>query len=312
MKVNAGFLFPGQGSQYAGMGKDIYGQYADARQVYDTVSEQSGIDVPELSFKRSDGRLKESEYAQIAIFTLSLAVLKILGSAGVVPPVVAGHSLGQYSALVACGALAMEDGIELVKERGKLMSEACRSFPGAMAAVEGLTREQVVALCAGKERSDTCWIANHNTRSQFVISGPREGVFTAINNAKQEGGRAILLPVSGAFHSPLMQGPSRRLNACIESLSINTPVCPIIGNVGATVLSGPHEIVAEMMHHMLSPVRWYESIETMLNRGTTRYLEVGPGSVLKGLVLRIRRTAEVCTTSTLRELEITLERTRNA
>jgi len=304
------FLFPGQGAQYVGMGEDIFERYEAAKQIYETASMISGIDLQSLSFIGPESRLKETENAQITIFTMSLAIFNILIEAGVKPDIVAGHSSGEYSAIVAAGALDMEDGIRLIKERGRIMSKAGKKYSGSMAAITGLSFEEIDDICRHERGSNYVDIANYNAPGQVVISGTKKGVDTVIQLARKKGARAVYLSVSGAFHSPLMREASLEFMEVLKNIKIKTPTCPVIGNVSASILLTSYEIMNEMKSHMLSPVKWYETIEGLFDMGIRKFIEVGPGKVLKGLVLRINREAEVYTTTNIRELDMTIKRVK--
>lgn len=302
------FLFPGQGSQDIGMGKDIFERHEAARLIYRTVSEISSVDIQGLSFTGPIARLKETENTQVAILAMSLSIFRILTEARIKPSVVAGHSSGEYSAIIASGALNVEDGIRLVRRRGQIMSEAGSKHPGVMAAVTGISFEEIDRLCTYSASSGYVSIANHNAPRQVVISGTMKGVDTVLQLARKDGAKAVYLSVSGAFHSLLMKEASLEFSEVLKGVKVKTPIYPIIGNVNASVLSSPSEIMNEMKTQMLSPVRWYETIKRMFDMGIQRFVEVGPGKVLKGLVLRINRKAEVYTTGAIRELDMTIKR----
>lgn len=308
MKV--AFLFPGQGAQYVGMGKDIFEKYELARMIYSTASEISGIDIAGLSFSGPAARLREGVNAQVAIGTLSLAVFQVITAAGIRPSVLAGHSLGEYSAVIAAGGLNIDDGIRLVRRRGEIALRLDAKFSGGMAAISGLSLEEVEELCKHSEMFSSVCVANYNTYRQFVISGEMNGVAAVTQMAREKGARAVYLPVSGAFHSPLMNEASLDFARLFKEIKVKDPVYPIIGNVNASILTKSSEIIEEITGQMCSPVRWYETIEKMLDMGIQRFVEIGPGNVLKGIVLRIYRKAEVFTTGTVRELEFAIERVK--
>lgn len=293
------FLFPGQGSQQVGMGEDICRQHRCARSVYERVSEITGVDVAAMSFQGPASVLKESRNAQVSILATSLATFAVLSERGVQPAYCAGHSLGEYSALIAAGALSMEEGGRLVQRRGMLMSECCVSTPGTMAAITGLDLDSVERLCSEVEGA---YLANYNTASQFVISGVPDSVRRVADLARSKGGKATDLPVSGAFHTPLMKEASAAFADSVNGATIHRPSCPVIGNVNAAMLVEPEDIRSELMAHMLSPVRWLQTVKELLSLGVTRFVEIGPGNVLKGLVMRIDRRAEVFSTGDLRGL----------
>jgi [acyl-carrier-protein] S-malonyltransferase len=297
------FLFPGQGSQHVGMAKDIFEKYPAVQKIYNTVSELCRIDIAKLLFVGPASELKKSENAQIAILTMSLAIYQILTEAGINPLLMAGHSLGEYSALISAGAMNIKTGVKIVRKRGQLMAQACSDKPGAMAAINKISINKLENICKKVRDSDYVEISNYNSPEQYVISGTRQGVEAVALLAKTNGSKVIFLPVSGAFHSILMKEASDKFSEAIKNIDIRKAVCPIIGNVNASVLQSPSDIAEEMQKHMLSPVKWTESIQKMLNMGICTFIEVGPGHVLKGLILRIDRKAEVYTSRNVRELE---------
>jgi [acyl-carrier-protein] S-malonyltransferase len=304
--MKAAFVFPGQGSQYVGMGKDIYDRYEKAKDLYQVASEICHRDVPNLSFFGPERVLRDSRNAQISIMTLSLAILEILKDHNIIPDIIAGHSVGQYAAIVASEALDLNEGLRLVARRGEIMSNVGNKPPGTMAAINGLTFEEVERLRRAAEEVGPVCVANHNTKTQHVVSGAVEAVGRVVDLATKHGGKAVHLPVSGAFHSPLMQDAAIQFEKVIEELSVKTPKYMLIGNSGADLLQSSTEVRYEMMRHMMSPVRWCETIERMLEQGFHTFVEVGPGRVLKGLILRIWRHARVYTTGTANELSMAI------
>lgn len=306
--MSVAFLFSGQGSQSAGMGSDIHEKYDSVRDVYQRVSEATGIDVANVSFGGKTDYLKNTECAQVAIVTMSLAINQILTNNGINPSIAAGHSLGELSALIAAEALNFEDGINLVQKRAQAMSAACRDNPGCMAAVMGINRDDVEQICSTSSSFGPVCVANYNTSAQFVVSGSRLGVEAVATAAKQRGARVVGLNVAGGFHSALMQDASRIFSVELGRVDIKNTRYPLIGNVKASIIGKTSEILHDLMAQMLSPVRWNDTIELMLNIGIRTFVEIGPGKVLKGLVLRMDRNAEVYSTGSSRELEMAIKK----
>lgn len=285
------FLFPGQGSQSVGMGYELYEQYPEARARFEAANEALDVDLLTLMFgldsslDDAEDQLKQTAITQPALYTHSLAAMAVLASKGVEPDVAAGHSLGEYSALAAVGALSFEDGLRVVRRRGTLMAEAGSRRPGTMAAIMGADDEDVEDAC--KEATDAgegvVQTANYNAPGQVVISGDAEAVDRATARVR---GRAIPLPVSGAFHSPLMEYAREGLGEVLEAVDIQEPTCPVYLNVTAEPTTDPDEIRQRLMEQLLSPVRWAQTLRRMHADGTTRFVEVGAGNVLRGLVGR--------------------------
>jgi [acyl-carrier-protein] S-malonyltransferase len=306
MKV--AFLFPGQGSESIGMGEDILARYATAMKTYKIASEISGLGIDSLSFAVPLTQSEKKENVQLAIVTMSLAVFNVLSGAGIKPTIAAGHSLGEYSALIASGALSIEEGTGLVKIRGQIMSKSNDKNACGMAAINGISFEQIKAICNDASKSAPVYVANYNSPRQIVISGTREGIDIAIKLSRKYGAKTIYLPVNGAFHSPLMEKAALEFSEAIKGVEVRDPVFPVMGGISASLLSNTSLIREEIINHMLSPVRWYDCILNMFDMGIQRFVEVGPGNVLKGLILRINRKAEVFTTGTVEDLNITIER----
>ncbi|MCH2448666.1 MAG: ACP S-malonyltransferase [Gracilimonas sp.] len=291
--MSAAYLFPGQGSQFVGMGKELYHSNADAAKYFDRANEILGIGLKEIMFEGPEEKLKQTEFTQPAIFLHSVALFKTLDAK---PDMVAGHSLGEFSALVACGAVSFEDALKIVRRRGELMQQAGTENPGTMAAVIGMDDEAVEKVCAqaSEETGKEVLAANYNCPGQLVISGYKEAVEKAVELAKENGARmAMLLPVSGAFHSSLMQPAYDGLKEQLEQLEIVTPDCPIYSNYTAKPTTDPDEIRSNLLNQLLNPVRWTQTLNNMSSNGADSFVEVGPGKVLQGLVKRTLKGAEI-------------------
>ncbi|MFN1834052.1 ACP S-malonyltransferase [Balneola sp. MJW-20] len=284
--MSKAYLFPGQGSQSVGMGKDHYDADPVFAEYVDKANDILGIDLKEIMFEGPEDTLRQTEYTQPAIFVHSVALFKTLGEK---PDMVAGHSLGEFSALVACGAVSFEEALKVVRRRGELMQKAGTDNPGTMAAVIGMDDEAVEKVCADATEATGKEViaANYNCPGQLVISGYLEAVEKAVELAKENGARmAKLLPVSGAFHSSLMQDAYDGLKDQLEKLEINTPECPIYSNFTAKATSDPEEIRSNLLDQLLNPVRWTQTLLNMKDSGAEEYVECGPGKVLQGLVKR--------------------------
>lgn len=291
--MSTAYLFPGQGSQFVGMGKDHYDSNPDFAEMVDKANEILGIDLKSIMFEGPEETLKQTEFTQPAIFLHSVALYKTLDAK---PDMVAGHSLGEFSALVACGAVSFEDALKIVRRRGELMQAAGTSNPGTMAAIIGMDDDKVEAVCekATESTGKEVVAANYNCPGQLVISGYNESVKAAVDIAKEEGARmAMLLPVSGAFHSSLMEPAYVGLKESLENLTINTPTCPIYSNFTAEPTSDVEEIRSNLLNQLMNPVRWTQTLQNMLTNGASSFVEVGPGKVLQGLVKRTDRKAEI-------------------
>ena len=283
-------IFPGQGSQFPGMAKDIYENNAQARQMLERANEILGFRITDIMFEGTADDLKRTDVTQPAIFLHSVVLAKCSPDSR--PDMVAGHSLGEFSALVAAGALSFEDGLRLVSIRAKAMQKACEIAPGAMAAVLMLPAETIEAICA--EVQGIVVPANYNCEGQIVISGDVAAVEEACVRMKEAGARrALPLPVGGAFHSPLMEPARAELAIAIEQTQFNVPCCPIYQNVNALPSTDPAEIKANLLAQLTSPVRWTQTILNMEKEGANLFVEVGPGKVLQGLVAKIAPTATV-------------------
>lgn len=298
------FIYPGQGAQVCGMGKDFYEQTEIGKQVYDMASELLGFSVPDLCFTEND-RLDITEYTQAAMVTTSIAMTKVLESKGVKPNVTAGLSLGEYCALYAAGVMSEADAITTVRERGILMQEAVPAGQGAMAAIlamEAKTIEEVIADIADVQ------IANYNCPGQIVISGKKEAVETACEKLKEAGAkRTIMLNVSGPFHSGMLVGAGEKLGEVLESVTINTPVIPYVANVTAAYVTDKAEVKPLLTKQVSSSVKWQQSVETMLADGVDTFIEIGPGRTLAGFIKKIDRTVKVLNIEKLEDVDKVVE-----
>ena len=281
------FVFPGQGAQFVGMGKDLYDNNPIAHDLFEKANEILGFRITDLMFNGTDEDLRQTAVTQPAIFLHSVILAKTLGDE-FKPEMVAGHSLGEFSALVAAGAMAFEDGLRLVSARAKAMQKACELKPSTMAAVLALPDETVEEICAGIDGVVVC--ANYNCPGQIVISGEIEAIDAACEKLLAAGAkRALKLKVGGAFHSPCMEPARAELASAIEATEFHTPVCPVYQNVDALPHTDPAEIKANLVAQLTAPVRWTQSVKNMIADGATEFVELGPGKVLQGLVAKIDR-----------------------
>jgi [acyl-carrier-protein] S-malonyltransferase len=284
------YIFPGQGSQFSGMGLDLYKDSLLAKELFNQANDILGFNITDVMFEGSAEDLKETKVTQPAIFLHSVILAKTLGDT-FKPDMVAGHSLGEFSALVANGVLSFEDGLKLVSQRALAMQKACDIQPGTMAAVLGLEDSIVERICASTE--GVVVAANYNCPGQLVISGEIDAVNRACESLKNAGAkRALVLPVGGAFHSPLMEPAREELATAIENTTFNIPSCPIYQNVTAQAVINENEIKTNLISQLTAPVRWTQSVQQMIFDGATTFTEVGPGNVLQGLVKKIYRDAE--------------------
>lgn len=284
------YIFPGQGAQFVGMGLDLYENHSEAQELFERANDILGFSITDIMFEGTAEDLKETKVTQPAIFLHSVVLSKVLGES-FKPDMVAGHSLGEFSALVANGTLNFEDGLKLVSQRALAMQKACEVQPSTMAAVLGLEDELVEKICS--EVEGIVVPANYNCPGQLVISGEVDAVNVACERMKEAGARrALLLPVGGAFHSPLMEPAREELAAAIESTEFKTPSCPIYQNVTTTAVSEAEEIKKNLILQLTAPVKWTQSVQQMVKDGATSFVEVGPGKVLQGLVKKIHRDAE--------------------
>lgn len=283
------YVFPGQGSQFIGMGKDLYEKSESAKALFEKANEILGFSITDVMFNGTDEELKQTKVTQPAIFLHSVILAK--ETPDFQPDMVAGHSLGEFSALVAAGALSFEDGLVLVSKRALAMQKACEANPSTMAAVLNLADNVIEDICASVD--DVVVAANYNCPGQVVISGTNEGVALAGEKLKEAGAkRVLLLPVGGAFHSPLMEPAREELAAAIEATNFNAPVCPIYQNVNAQPSTDVATIKANLIAQLTGAVKWTQSVQNMVADGATSFVECGPGKVLQGLVKKIAPTAE--------------------
>ena len=281
------YVFPGQGSQFPGMAKDLYDNNPVAREMLERANDILGFRITDIMFDGTADDLKQTKVTQPAIFLHSVVLAKCLPDFK--PDMVAGHSLGEFSALVAAGAMDFEEGLKLVSIRAKAMQKACEKQPGTMAAIIALPTETVESICA--ETEGIVVAANYNCNGQIVISGEKEAVEAACEKMKEAGAkRALVLPVGGAFHSPLMEPARAELAEGIEKAVFKTPICPVYQNVTARPSTDPVEIKANLLAQLTSPVRWTQSVENMIADGASSFTELGPGKVLQGLVSKIATT----------------------
>ncbi len=288
------YVFPGQGSQFSGMGKNLYEQNEAAKALFEKANEIVGFRISDIMFEGTDEQLKQTNVTQPAIFIHS--VIAYLTMPAVQPDMVAGHSLGEFSALVANKTLSFEDALRLVSIRAKAMQAACEKQPSTMAAVLALADEKVEEICATvqTETGEVVVAANYNCPGQLVISGSIKGIEIACEKMKEAGAkRALVLPVGGAFHSPLMQPAKEELAAAIEATIFNTPICPVYQNVAAAAVTDPTQIKQNLIAQLTGAVKWTQTVQAMVEDGATTFTEVGPGKVLQGLVQKVYKEAVV-------------------
>ena len=298
------FIFPGQGAQVCGMGKDFYENTEIGRQVFDRATELMGFSMPELCFEKND-RLDITEYTQAAMVTTGIAMMKVLENAGIVPDVTAGLSLGEYNALTAAGVMSADDAIISVRQRGIFMQEAVPTGIGAMAAILALDAEVIEHVLSTMK---DVWIANYNCPGQIVISGKKEAVEEACIKLKEAGAkRTVLLNVSGPFHSKMLEGAGEKLGTVLDAIEIRKPVIPYVANVTAEYVTEADVIKPLLMKQVSSSVRWQQSVETMIRDGVDTFVEIGPGKTLSGFIKKISREVKILNVGTLEDIEKTVE-----
>lgn len=283
------YVFPGQGAQFVGMGKDLYENHPIAKEYFEKANEILGFHITDIMFAGTDEELKQTKVTQPAVFLHSVISALCLGDA-FQPEMVAGHSLGELSALTAAGCLTFEDGLRLVAKRALAMQAACEARPGTMAAVIGLEDAQIESICreVSEETGKVVICANYNCPGQLVISGEREGVEVACNRLKEAGAkRALVLPVGGAFHSPIMQPAKEELEAAIAATTFHTPRCPVYQNVDGEAHTAPEEIKANLIAQLTASVLWTKEVNNMVAAGATEFTECGPGKALQGMISKI-------------------------
>ncbi len=284
------YVFPGQGAQFIGMGKDLYDNSTEAKDLFEKANEILGFRITDIMFDGTDEELKQTKVTQPAVFLHSVILAKVLGS-DFKPAMAAGHSLGELSALVASGSIEFEDGLKLVSARALAMQEACEAEPSTMAAILGLEDEVVEKVC--EEIDGVVVAANYNCPGQLVISGAIPAVETACEKLTEAGAkRALMLPVGGAFHSPLMEPAREKLAAAIEATEFNTPFCPVYQNVTAKAVTAPSQIKQNLIAQLTAPVRWTQIMQNMIAAGCTSATEVGPGRALQGMFKKVDRKFE--------------------
>ena len=288
------FVFPGQGAQFSGMGKSLYESNEQAKAMFEKANEILGFRISDIMFSGTDEELKQTNVTQPAVFLHSVIAYTCIE--GAKPDMVAGHSLGEFSALVASGALSFEDGLKLVSIRANAMQKACEINPSTMAAVLNLSDEKVEEVCAQvqTETGETVVAANYNCPGQLVISGSIAGIEKACEAMKAAGAkRALVLPVGGAFHSPLMEPAKAELEAAINAANFQTPTCPVYQNVVAKGVTDPNEIRVNLINQLTGAVKWTQCVQAMIADGATQFTECGPGKVLQGLILKINKEVAV-------------------
>ena len=299
------FMFPGQGAQYVGMGKDFYDSFACSKEIFDKANEVLDIDVKKLCFEENED-INITEYTQAAMVTASVAILKKIEEMGLKPDLTAGLSLGEYCALVASDVMSFEDAVKVVRQRGILMQDTVPAGEGAMSAVLGMKKEAIEAVLPDVEGIVT--IANYNCPGQIVISGKKEAVETACEKLKEAGAkRTVMLNVSGPFHSRMLTGAGEKLGEVLKNVEVHTPVIPYVANVTAAYVTDADEVKPLLEKQVSSSVRWQQSVEAMLADGVDTFIEIGPGKTLAGFMKKIDRTAKVLNIEKLEDVDKVVE-----
>ena len=303
MAGKTAFLFPGQGSQFVGMGKEMYDERPSVQHIFETVDEICGKPVSELGFEGPMDELTLTENLQPAVTAVSIACFSLLKEAGIKPDVVAGHSVGEYAALFSAGVVTVENALKLSMKRGELMNREAVKNPGAMAAIIGLDMGEVLGIVDEAKGDDVLAVANHNTKQQVVITGQKEPVSRAIELAADKKAKAIPLNVSGAWHSALMVDAVDELRQFMESIPFSKPACPILFNATAETETDGEKIKDIMARQLVRPVRWYDIMSSMLNQGVTAFVEVGPKKVLSGLIRKIAQAPKDLTILNVQDIK---------
>lgn len=312
MQHNTAFVFPGQGSQYPGMGKDVAEKYPAARKVFDDIDDVLGYSISKLCFEGPEDQLKLTENTQPAILAVSSAIYEVLEDMGAIHrDIVAGHSLGEYSAIVSVGGLTPPEAAAIVHKRGKFMQEAVPVGTGGMAALIGPSVDEVRAICEEAAQGEVVSIANINAPGQIVIAGTRSGIDRAIEVAKKRGvRRAVPLPVSAPFHCDLMKPAEERMRPILEAAHFKDLWLSLVSNVDASPIGTAHAVRNALVRQIASPVRWVESVQKMISMGVRRFVEVGPGNVLTGLIKRIDSSVELINISDVASIEAYAEKVK--
>ncbi len=301
------FLFPGQGSQYIGMGQELVNNFSEAEQIMDNANDILDINLKTLLFTGPENKLNNTQNTQPAIFIISYIINKILNNKDIYPEIVAGHSLGEYSALAAANVFSFQDGLELVRQRGLIMNRAIPDDQGAMTAILGLNDQKIISIC--QQVDGICEIANYNSPGQLVISGEKQAIFEAGQLAEQSGAKKVVkLDVSGPFHSSLMKVAEEQFANVINKIELSSPKYPIVANVSADFVEEPAKIKELLIKQLSGSVRWVESINLMISSGIDTFIEVGPGRVLKGLMRRIDRSVNAYNVENLKSLDKLLKK----